>query len=176
MSGKIQSFPYSANKHARVLILGSMPGEESLRQNQYYAHPRNLFWEIMGELFGAEREIRYEKRLKILRVKGIALWDVAHSCHREGSLDSNMVEVESNDFQSLFKTAPKIYTVFFNGQTAATLFRKLVLPKLDRELKLITLPSTSPANAAVSIETKRAAWAMVQREISYIVMYDTKIL
>jgi hypoxanthine-DNA glycosylase len=77
MMGKIQSFPFSADKHARVLILGSMPGEESLRQQQYYAHPRNLFWEIMGELFGAGRDLPYEERLAVLRKRGIHLTQVA---------------------------------------------------------------------------------------------------
>lgn len=162
MTEKIQSFPFSADRHARVLILGSMPGEESLKQQQYYAHPRNLFWNFMNELFGAGRELPYEKRLAVLRENRIALWDVAHSCRRKGSLDSNMTDVVANDFESLFEAAPKIHTVFFNGQTSATLFRKLVLPDLKRELKRITLPSTSPANASVPVEKKKAAWRQIR--------------
>jgi hypoxanthine-DNA glycosylase len=162
MAGKIQSFPFSADKSSRVLILGSMPGEESLRQQQYYAHPRNLFWNLMDELFGAGRDVPYEQRLAILRKNGLALWDVAHTCRRKGSLDSNMADVEANDFQSLFKTAPNIHTVFFNGQKAAALFRKLVLPGLDRKLKFVTLPSTSPANASISPEKKKAAWKQIR--------------
>jgi hypoxanthine-DNA glycosylase len=162
MNGKIQSFPFSADRNARVLILGSMPGEESLRQQQYYAHPRNLFWEIMGELFGAGRKRPYEERLAVLRENGVALWDVAHTCRRKGSLDSNMTDVAANNFQKLFAEAPQIHTVFFNGQTAAALFRKLVLPELNRKLELITLPSTSPANASVSPAKKKAAWSKVQ--------------
>jgi len=158
----IKSFPFSADRNARVLILGSMPGVESLKQQQYYAHPRNLFWEIMGELFGASRELPYEKRLAVLRKNGVALWDVAHTCRRKGSLDSNMTEVKANDFAALFTVAPQIHKVFFNGQTAAALFRKLVLPSLDRELKLITLPSTSPANAAISAAKKKAAWRKIR--------------
>lgn len=159
---RIQSFPFSADNRSRVLILGSMPGAESLRQQQYYAHPRNLFWDIMDGLFGAGRELPYEKRLAVLRKNGIALWDVAHTCRRKGSLDSNMTDVAANDFKKLFTEAPQIHTVFFNGQTAAALFRKLVLPELDRELKLITLPSTSPANASVSVQKKKAAWKKIQ--------------
>ena len=162
MKKRIQSFPYSADKNSQVLILGSMPGEESLRQQQYYAHPRNLFWNVMDELFGAERKLPHEERLTILRENGIALWDVAHTCRRKGSLDSNMTDVAANNFRKLFAEAPQIHTVFFNGQTAASLFRKLVLPKLDRELKLITLPSTSPANASVPAAKKKAAWRKVQ--------------
>ncbi len=158
---RIESFPFSADRCARVLILGSMPGAESLRQQMYYAHPRNLFWEFMGDLFGAARGIPYKKRLAVLRKNRIALWDVAHSCRREGSLDSNMQHVKPNDFQPLFAAAPQIHTVFFNGQKAAALFKRLVLPHLNRELKLITLPSTSPANASISRNEKAAAWKQV---------------
>ncbi|MFA7369093.1 MAG: DNA-deoxyinosine glycosylase, partial [Kiritimatiellales bacterium] len=121
-----------------------------------------LFWDLMGELFGAGRELPYEKRLAVLRKNGVALWDAAHTCRRKGSLDSNMTDVAANDFQTLFATAPQIHTVFFNGQTAAVLFRKLVLPELNRELELITLPSTSPANASVSPAKKKAAWRKIQ--------------
>lgn len=166
MSRRILSFPYSADHRAKVLILGSMPGEESLRQQQYYAHPRNLFWDFMGELFGAGRELPYTKRLEILRKHGVALWDVAHSCRRKGSLDSDITEVEANDFHELFSEAPKIHTVFFNGQAASALFRKLVLPSLKYEPELVTLPSTSPANASISVEKKRAAWRQVRAALS----------
>jgi len=162
MTEHIQSFPFSADRNARVLILGSMPGVESLRQQQYYAHPRNLFWDFMGDLFEVGRELSYEKRLAVLRKNGVALWDVAHTCRRKGSLDSNMADVEANDFHKLFSKAPQIYTVFFNGQKAAALFRKRVLPNLNRELKLITLPSTSPANASISIAAKRKAWQRIK--------------
>lgn len=160
--GRIQSFPFSADSNSRVLILGSMPGVESLNQQQYYAHPRNLFWKIMGGLFGAERALPYEERLAVLRKNGIALWDVVHSCRRKGSLDSNMSGVKANDFRKLFAVAPEIHTVFFNGQKAAVLFRTLVPPPPGRELKLVTLPSTSPANASVSPANKKAAWRKVQ--------------
>jgi hypoxanthine-DNA glycosylase len=159
---RIKSFPFSADKHSRVLILGSMPGVESLKQQQYYAHPRNLFWDVMDALFGASRELPYEKRLAVLRKNGVALWDVAHTCRRKGSLDSNMTDVAANDFAALFAVAPQIHTVFFNGQTAVALFRKLVLPNLDRELKLITLPSTSPASAAISAAKKKTVWGKIQ--------------
>lgn len=159
---KIQSFPFSADSNSRVLILGSMPGVESLRQQQYYAHPHNLFWDLMGELFDAGRDLPYTERLAVLRKNGIALWDVAHSCRRKGSLDSNMTGVKANDFRKLFAVAPEIHTVFLNGQKAAALFRKLVLPELKRDLELIAMPSTSPANASVSSANKKAVWRKVQ--------------
>lgn len=162
-SEKIKSFPFSADCRARILILGSMPGAESLRQQQYYAHPRNLFWEFMNELFGAGRELPYEERLSVLRDNGVALWDVAHTCRREGSLDANMTEVEANDFQSLFALAPNIHSIFFNGQKAAKLFKKLVFPNLDKKTALVSLPSTSPANASISKTEKIKAWNQIQR-------------
>ena len=161
MNVKIQSFPYSANRDARVLILGSMPGVESLKQQQYYAHPRNLFWNFMNEFFGAARELPYERRLEILRENRGALWDVAYSCRREGSLDSNMTDVKPNQFKKLFAFAPEIHTIFFNGQTAAALFKKLVPVELTAAKKLITLPSTSPANASITLGNKLAAWRQV---------------
>lgn len=163
MMKKIESFSFSADERARVLILGSMPGVESLRQQQYYAHPRNLFWTLMGELFGAERERPYEERLSILREHGIALWDSAHTCRRPGSLDSNITDVEANDFETLFQLAPGIHSLFFNGQKAAELFRKRVDPNLIAGRSLITLPSTSPANAAISAAQKREAWGQVKQ-------------
>jgi hypoxanthine-DNA glycosylase len=162
---RIQSFPFSADAQSKVLILGSMPGVESLRQQQYYAHPRNLFWDFMGELFGTGWSLPYDERLKVLRDNRIALWDVAHSCRREGSLDANMTAVEANDFNALFTVAPNIHCVFFNGQKATALFRKLVVPDLQRGLKLSTLPSTSPANASVSREMKKEAWTQVRHTL-----------
>lgn len=166
MSGTVQSFPYSADSRARILILGSMPGAESLRQQQYYAHPHNLFWALMEDLFDAKRELPYAERLATLRKHHIALWDVAHTCRREGSLDANITNVKANDFSSLFKTAPHIHTVFFNGQKAEALFRKLALPSLKRDLRLITLPSTSPANASIPPNQKKAAWNQIRTALA----------
>jgi hypoxanthine-DNA glycosylase len=164
-SDRIQSFPFSADSRSEVLILGSMPGVESLRQQQYYAHPRNLFWDLMGEMFGATRERPYEERLKILRDNRIALWDVAHRCRRPGSLDSNISEVEANHFSVLFKTAPHIHTVFFNGKKADELFRRLVYSQMKQEILYFTLPSTSPANASISRPEKIRAWNQLKPEL-----------
>lgn len=162
MKGRLRSFTFSADRAARVLILGSMPGAESLRKGEYYAHPRNRFWDRMEDLFGAGRALPYEQRLAVLRANGIALWDAAHSCRRNGSLDASIREPRANDFRKLFQVAPGIHTVFFNGHTAAALFRRLVAPNLKRELALITLPSTSPANAGMSEEAKKAAWNQIR--------------
>lgn len=158
-----QSFPYAAKKDARILILGSMPGVRSLQMRQYYAHPHNMFWPIMEELFGANLELDYPERLKRLTDSGVALWDVAHKCRRRGSLDSNikMGSVQPNDFKTFFVAHPHIHTVLFNGQKAEQLFRRLVLskyPSLAKRLRFIRLPSTSPAHASMTRAKKLSAW------------------
>jgi len=161
-------FPYSATPNAHVLILGSMPSRKSLAEQQYYAHPRNAFWPIMGELFGAGPTLPYEQRLYRLRESGIALWDVAHQCVRPGSLDANMRNVEANDFSKFFAAYPRIHAVFFNGRMAESLYRKLVLPQLNdpyHNLPLRCLPSTSPAHAARSFAEKLAAWQIVKQPL-----------
>ena len=166
-----KSFDYCARADAKVLILGSMPGEESLRQQQYYAHPRNSFWDIMGALFGAGRDLPYRRRLEQLTDHRIALWDVAHVCRRHGSLDSNieLPSVEPNNFAALFKRCPGITTIFFNGNKAAELFRKLILPKFAEKhpvLEYVTLPSTSPANASLSPARKLHRWREIQKALT----------
>ena len=154
---------------AIVLILGSMPGNASLAAGEYYAHPRNLFWPIMGELAGAHPGLPYESRLWMLNSSGIALWDVLKSCIRNGSLDSDIEEasVIPNDFNSFFLRHPHIASVFFNGVKAEQCFRRYVQPSLkSRPLQYRRLPSTSPANAGTSCEKKLEAWQAVIRPLN----------
>lgn len=118
---RIRCFAPIENPAATVLILGSMPGKASLAAGEYYAHPRNAFWAIMGELIGARPDLPYQDRLKILRSSGIALWDVLGSCVRKSSLDSH-IEIDSavpNDFKSFFLRHPNITRVFFIGTKAS---------------------------------------------------------
>jgi len=159
-----QGFAPVARPDARLLILGSMPGVASLEATQYYAFPRNVFWKIMGELFGAGLQLDYFSRLQKLNENHIALWDVVDTCFRPGSLDSAISEdgLAVNDFEGFFKTHPDINQVFFNGQKAAGLFQKKVAPGLTAELEYRTLPSTSPANAASSYAVKLAAWSVLK--------------
>jgi TDG/mug DNA glycosylase family protein len=165
---RIRCFAPIADTDARILILGSMPGKASLAANQYYAHPRNIFWIIMGELIGAHRELRYEDRLKILRSSGIALWDVLGYCLRKSSLDAH-IEMDSavpGDFKSFFRQHPDTTQIFFNGAKAEQCFEKYVLPTLkSTSLQYQRLPSTSPANAGISYEQKLLAWKSVVRSI-----------
>ncbi|MBN1268564.1 MAG: DNA-deoxyinosine glycosylase [Kiritimatiellae bacterium] len=165
---RLRSFPPVAPRDAGLLILGTMPGEESLRQRQYYAHPQNAFWHIMGELVGAPREMSYARRLARLRRSRVALWDVAASCRREGSMDQDIEEhtLSANDLQALFRRCPQIRAVFFNGHHAARLFRRFVLPGLAAHLQRLhmeTLPSTSPANARLSRAAKLRRWRRISR-------------
>jgi hypoxanthine-DNA glycosylase len=165
-----RSFKYIAPNSASVLILGSMPGIASLQADQYYAHPRNLFWEFMGELFGFAPTTAYSERLEQLKMNRIALWDVAHQCERPGSLDADIrtETVIANDFKQFFALHPHIKAIFFNGQKAADLYRKLVLPELAepwRSLSCTTLPSTSPANASISREEKQRQWLQVRQSL-----------
>ncbi|HLP98025.1 MAG TPA: DNA-deoxyinosine glycosylase [Sideroxyarcus sp.] len=156
---RIRSFPPVADERATLLILGSMPGKESLRQQQYYAHPHNTFWKIMGELAGAHPALPYPARLQCLKDRGIALWDVLHSCEREGSLDSNIEQEAPNDFAAFFAQHPHITRICFNGAKAEQSFRKFVPGKQQLPpLNLVRLPSTSPAHAGMRYEEKLAAW------------------
>jgi len=156
-------FPPLEPDAARILILGSLPGVESLRKQEYYAHPRNAFWPIMEELFNAGREGFYPERLQRLAAKGVMLWDVLHAACRPGSLDSaiDLRQVEVNHFPSLLKRHSGLSRIAFNGAAAENLFRRHVAKSCGDLLdgvELVRLPSTSPAHAAMTLEQKLAAW------------------
>ena len=159
----IHSFAPVADATARVLILGSMPGGRSLQLQQYYGHPHNAFWKIMGALCGFDpASTPYPARLAALQARGIALWDVLASCVRPGSLDSSIVDTTMvpNDFAGFLAAHPRIERVCFNGAKAEAVFRRLVLPTLDKAhpLRTVRLPSTSPAHAGMALAAKLAAW------------------
>ena len=160
--GLLKAFPPVAADDAHTLVLGSMPGEASLRAGQYYAHPRNAFWFVMAELTGVPAEAPYAERLHGLRRAGIALWDVLHACEREGSLDAAIVDATSvpHDFAAFFRAHPGIRRVFFNGAKAEQCFRRQVMGRqaVPDGLVLERLPSTSPAHAGMSLPLKVAAW------------------
>ncbi|MDB5985833.1 MAG: DNA-deoxyinosine glycosylase [Nevskia sp.] len=159
-----RSFAAVADKSATVLILGSMPGQASLLAQQYYAHPRNAFWRIQGDLIGARPELPYAERLRLLRANGIALWDVLESCIRVGSLDSDIEElsVVANDFAGFFKRHRNIRRVFFNGAKAEQSFQRHVHAGLaSLALRYWRLPSTSPAHAGMPYAKKLEAWRAI---------------
>jgi double-stranded uracil-DNA glycosylase len=163
-----------------VLILGTVPSIASLAKQQYYGHPQNAFWPIMGRLFGAGRDVPYEERKLILHDCGVAVWDVLRECHRPGSLDSSIVvdSESSNDFLTFFKKHRLIHTVFFNGQKSETAFRRHVVSLLSdarHNFRYVRLPSTSPAHAGRTFEQKLAAWRAVSRALK-IGLFTTETL
>jgi len=163
-NGFSRSFEPIADRNAVVLILGSMPGQESLKAGRYYAHPRNQFWRIMGMLLGFEPDAAYDDRMAALQAAGIALWDVMHSCRRIGSLDARIEpdSITANDFGAFFQGHPGIRSIFFNGAKAEVAYRKHVLPTVNtRPIGYERLPSTSQAHAAKSLAEKLEAWRAV---------------
>jgi hypoxanthine-DNA glycosylase len=155
------SFAPVSRPDARVLVLGSLPGAESLRRREYYAKSQNAFWRIMGELVGAGPDLPYAQRLEQLTSAGLALWDVCASARREGSLDVKIQDMEPNDFARFFRTHGQIALIGFNGQAAAKLFERFVAPGLAAETAKIPrrcLPSTSPAHASMRFGQKLEIW------------------
>ncbi len=162
MRERIFSFEPVWRQDARVLILGSMPSVESLKQGFYYAHPRNAFWPMMAEILGEKAPQTIEEKKFMLIRHRIALWDSAHSCEREGSLDSAIRAPRANDFELLYKNCPGIRHVLFNGAAAYEMYRKLVSRQGDGRV-FRRMPSTSPAYT-LKYEKKREAWEEALKE------------
>lgn len=163
MNRRVHSFSPLIAVQARVLILGSMPGLASLQANRYYAHPRNQFWPILGELLGFAATADYAERVKALHAAGIAVWDVLAECEREGSLDTaidHRSEI-ANDIPGLLAAHASIRRILLNGQKAATSLRRH-FPSMS--IERITLPSTSPAHASIDAEQKLAMWREALRD------------
>jgi hypoxanthine-DNA glycosylase len=148
-----------------VLVLGSAPSVLSLRKGEYYGNPRNAFWRVMAELLGRPPGEDYEARTRMLTEARIALWDVLASAERPGSLDASIVGATAvaNDFEAFFAGHPMVRAVWFNGRTARRFWDRRVKGRqaLPAGLALLTLPSTSPANAAMTPRKKAAAWRQV---------------
>ena len=148
-----------ADDRTRVLILGSLPGDASLKAAQYYAHPRNAFWLLIGDLLGeALPALAYEERLDRLKARGVGLWDVIASAERAGSLDAAIRAPEAADLHGLVTGLPHLRAVAFNGRLAAKLGRR-ILADLGG-VALIDLPSSSPAHA-ISLSAKAESWAIL---------------
>ena len=164
-----RGFPPVSSASARVLILGTLPGQVSLERREYYAQERNAFWRIMGDLFGAGRDVAYAHRLERLVRCNVALWDVCHRAQRTGSLDTSIrpASVVANDFARFFATHPAIRLVCLNGTKAAALYARHVVPRLPdrvRRIRCELLPSTSPAHASMPYATKLERWSIVRAE------------
>ena len=149
-----RSFEPVLTPDARVMIVGSMPSVKSLADAQYYAHPRNAFWPILFDIWGVVPHNDYERKKAMLREHGVALWDAAACCEREGSLDSSMRGVVYNDFSRVYAVCPRIGVVLCNGGTAFSLFMR---SGFAGERRVLRMPSTSPAYT-MPYEEKRSVW------------------
>lgn len=161
MLSLVSSFQPVIDERSRVLILGSMPGVESLEKQQYYANPRNQFWKIIYSLFAVEPSQTYEERVSFIKSKEIALWDVIENCYREGSLDSNIREEHVNDVKGLIKAYPNIETVMFNGAKAYDTYKKRIGFDAISNLTFQRLTSSSPANTK-KYEEKLREWSIIR--------------
>lgn len=170
----IQGFKPVIDKNSRILILGSMPSEESLRKKQYYANPRNQFWRILYTLFALEErenqqewgslpgpQISYSEKLNFVLHNQLALWDVIEACEREGSLDAAIRSPRPNPFADLFSLYPNIRYVAFNGKKSFEVYHRQVGLGLKEELAYRVFPSTSPANT-LAWEQKLKEWTILQ--------------
>ena len=157
---QLQSFKPVIPESPRVLILGSMPGVESLKQQQYYAHPSNAFWYCISSLSNMMKPPKeYSERIGLLHLYHIALWDVCCNCNRDGSLDSNIKNVKPNAINELLKEHDTIKLVLFNGTTVQSLFKKYF--KYMDNVEYICMPSTSPTNARMKRADKVEKWKSV---------------
>ncbi|AWE08988.1 DNA-deoxyinosine glycosylase [Lysinibacillus sp. 2017] len=156
--------PPIVDEKTQVLVIGSMPGKQSLDKQQYYGNPRNHFWPIVGQLFETEIPKHYEDRIELLRSKGIGLWDSIESCERQGSLDATIKNEIPNDFEALFKHFPQIQLVLFNGGKSFDVFKKKVGLSLLEGRYFEKMPSTSPipGKNIKSFDEKVEAWSILK--------------
>jgi len=152
-----RSFPPVVDANIRLLILGSLPGDASLAKGQYYGHPQNKFWELVGAVIDVDlRALPYEARLESLLEHGVGLWDVIAEAERPGSLDAAITNVTHNALVDLVQTLPGLRAIAFNGAAAARLGRKQLGTEAE-DICLIALPSSSPAHT-IGFERKLQTW------------------
>ena len=156
-----KSFPPVLGPEPKILILGSMPGAASLKKQQYYAHPQNQFWRLLGEVIAEDlAAMDYAGRLAVLKRRGVALWDVLASCAREGSLDADITDEEPNRVAELLRETG-IKTVFLNGGKAEAAFKAFIAEGLPSGVAARRLPSSSPANAGFTFDEKLREWSVI---------------
>ena len=162
MSARKAAFAPIVSADTRVLILGSLPGDMSLAAGRYYANPRNRFWQLMGEVIARPDlpVLDYDERLAVLLANGIGLWDAVASAERPGSLDSAIRAAQPAALGVLIASLPQLRTVAFNGQTSGKIARPLLV---NARCRLIDLPSSSPAHAAMSFAQKRQMWLCLRQ-------------
>ena len=149
------------NEKSKVLILGSFPSVKSREENFFYGHPQNRFWKVLSKVFDHKIPQTIDEKREFLLERGIALWDVIASCEITGSSDSSIKEVTANDI-SVILDAADIKKIYVNGKTAEKYFNKYIKSKTGREA--VCLPSTSPANAAWSVDRLALAWEVIKED------------
>ncbi len=154
---KKEGFPPLIDAKTKILVLGTMPGDKSIRTGEYYANPKNQFWKLIFNVFNSGIAVfNYEEKSKLLLKHNIGLWDVLSKAHRAGSLDSNINDEEFNNFKQLFKTYPNIKMLIFNGQKPAAYFK--ANNNLHQVKEYYVLPSTSSANTTKTFDIKLKEW------------------
>jgi hypoxanthine-DNA glycosylase len=156
IGGLKTSFDPISNKDIEILILGSIPGEMSLKHKEYYANPRNRFWKIIADITQSQIPENYNSKKKLLLINKIGLWDTAYKAYRKGSLDSNIKNEIPNDLDNFISKHKKIKAIAFNGRKSEAIFFKYF--KKQKGINYQILPSTSPANAGISYENLFLKW------------------
>lgn len=154
-----KAFSPIVNCDSIVLLLGTMPGEESLRKQEYYGHKSNQFWHIIFSLFDQQLPLTYNDKIRFLLGYKLALWDVLAYCDRIGSLDSAITNEIPNDFEQFYHEYPQIKFVFFTSKKAEQLYFKYIKERYNKQYH--TLPSPSSANASMKINEKLDKWRML---------------
>jgi G:T/U mismatch-specific DNA glycosylase len=151
---KKQGFPAVIDENTEILILGSLPGDVSIRKHQYYGHPGNDFWRLLGSIIGEDlQSMNYQNRLETLKRNKIGLWDVFRAGKREGSEDAKIKDEEINQFSMLKEISPSLKLVLFNGKKSGEY--ELILKMMGYETKV--LPSSSGANRR-SLKKRKSEW------------------
>lgn len=153
------SFPPIADIKSKVLLLGTMPGEQSLKLQQYYGHKGNHFWKLIFALFDHPVTDNYASKRQLLLDKGIAVWDVLQSCEREGSADIRINKEIANDFASFYRDYPTISSVFFTSKKAETYYYEYV--GRNEKVRFYNLPSPSSANTWKTFAEKLNEWKLI---------------
>lgn len=165
---KVFSLDPIIDANSQILILGSMPGKESLAKKQYYGNPRNHFWKIICSILKLEVPSDYQTKVEMLKEHKIALWDVIHECERIGSLDSDIKNEEPNNFEDFFKAYPHIKFVGFNGSKAFNVFKKNIGLDIlaDLDFKRLSSTSPTPGKNVKSYEEKVEDWSILKKYLS----------
>lgn len=147
------------DRNSEILVLGSFPSVKSQENRFFYGHPQNRFWPMVAEIFGEERPQSREEKIALALRNHMAVWDVIESCDIVGSSDSSIRNVVPNDLSEILEKS-QIKKIFINGKTAEKFYRKYQAKMLD--IPAVCLPSTSPANAAWSLERLKEAWSVIK--------------